>query len=415
MAKWVSAAEAVYAIKPGASVILPPGCGEATAVTAALLQDSERLKGTRLYSGLLLGEYPFLSDPHRARFSYGTWHVMGPVRKFIDDGAVDFYPLRASRVTSFMRRKGIDVAVVQVSPPDENGYCSLGVSTSYTFPLAQCAGLVVAEVNEQMPRTRGPCQIAESSITYAVRCDYPLIEYRSAVPDEISMKIAAHIEPLIPDNAVLQIGIGGVPEAILLALNASKRRGLRLYGMGIDSAVDLFEAGVLADDGPSMIAAELMGTRRLFDWVDGNERCQMCDFRALFDFASAPSPLISVNSALEVDLWGNANSEVMDNHQISGIGGSLDFMDLATRIAGGKCILALSATAKKGTVSKVVPRLDKVPQTIQRSAVHYIATEYGAVDLSLLSLDQRAEAMIRIAAPPFRDQLWNDYRALRSH
>jgi acyl-CoA hydrolase len=188
-----------------------------------------------------------------------------------------------------------------------------------------------------------------------------------------------------------------------------------MFGMGIDGAVDLWEAGVLATDRPAMIGAELMGTTRLFDWAHENERCEMRDFAGLFDPARAKGlgPIISINSTLEIDLWGNANSEVAGTSQVSGVGGSVDFMELAVRSGSGKSILALAATAKNGSVSKIVTRLSGVPYTIPRSAVQWVATEYGVVDLSVLSLDERAKAMVGLAAPQFRDQLWNDYLALR--
>ncbi len=415
MAKWVSAAAAAAAIKPGSSIVLPPGCGEASAFTDALLGDSERLAGSRLFSGLLLGEYPFLAEPHRRNLAFGTWHVMRPVRPLIDEGKVDFYPLRASQVVGFLSRKRVDVAVVQVSPPDERGYCSVGVSTSYPFPVATAAPTVIAEVNPRMPRTRGQPQLHESAITYAIETDHPLTEYKAGIPDDTSRQIARLIEPLIPDNAALQIGIGGIPEAILMSLQSSGRRGLTLFGMGIDGVVELWEAGMLATDRPAMVAAELMGTTRLFQWVHENDRCEMCSFPALFDPSrtAALGSIVSVNSTLEIDLWGNANSEVAGGSQVSGLGGSLDFMDAAARSPGGKCILALAATAKGGKISKIVPRLSNVPHTIPRSSTQWVATEYGVVDLSILSLDERAEAMIGLAAPQFRDGLANEYAALR--
>lgn len=415
MAKWVTAAEAVAAIEPGAKIVLPPGCGEATAFTTAMLEDSGRLAGCRLYSGLLLGEYPFLAEPHVSRLAYGTWHVMRPARPLIDAGRVDFYPIRASQVARLLAHAGIDVAVVQVSPPDANGYMSVGVSTSYPYPVARSAPVVIAEVNPRMPRTLGECRLHESEITYAFEADHPLVEYRASAPDDLSIRIAGFVAPLIPDNAALQIGIGGIPEAILLALRESARRGLTMFGMGIDGAVDLWDAGVLATDRPAMIGAELMGTTRLFDWAHENEQCDMRDFAGLFDPARAKAlgPLVSINSTLEIDLWGNANSEVAGSSQVSGVGGSVDFMELAVRSGSGKSILALAATAKNGSVSKIVTRLSGVPYTIPRSAVQWVATEYGVVDLSVLSLDERAKAMVGLAAPQFRDQLWNDYLALR--
>jgi len=341
---------------------------------------------------------------------------MRPARRLIDAGSVDFYPLRASQVVKFLTRKKVDVAVIQVSPPDNDGYCSFGVSTSYPFPIAGIARTVIAEVNPEMPRTAGNCRIHVSHISQAVHTDHPLMEYQGGIPDAISARIALHIEPLVPDGATLQIGMGNIPEAIVQTLKSSGRCGLRFFGMGVDGVVDLWESGMLATDGPVLVAAELMGTRRLFDWVDRNARCEMLDFPQLFS-GSRPevsSNFISINSTLEIDLWGNANSEVAGTSQVSGVGGSLDFIELAMRCPTGKVILALTATAKDGAISKIVPRLSNVPHTISRSAVQYVVTEYGAVDLSMLGLDERADAMIGLAAPQFRDELWNKYRALRN-
>jgi 4-hydroxybutyrate CoA-transferase len=415
MTQWTTAEGAVRAIEPGATILLPPGCGEATAFEEALVMDRERLRGARLFSGLLLSEYPFLAPSRPPAFDYGTWHVMRPVRQALAAGDVRYFPLRASQVPGFVSRRGIDVAVVHVSPPDAAGYCSLGVSPSYSYPAARATPVLIAQVNRAMPRTRGDCRLHVSSFTHAFEVDSPLVEYRASTPDAISTRIAALVEPLIPDGASLQIGIGAIPEAILLALRDSGRRNLRLYGMGVDGAVDLWESGTLARNGPALIGGELMGTRRLFDWAHDHARCEMRDFPALFDPSRVAGVdcLVSLNSALEVDLWGNANSEVASGVQVSGLGGSLDFMEQASRTLGGRRILALAATAKQGSVSTIVPTLAAIPQSIPRSAVQWIATEYGAVDLSMLDLDARAEAMVGLAAPAFRDTLWNDYRAAR--
>jgi 4-hydroxybutyrate CoA-transferase len=397
--------------------VLPPTCGTPAGLADVLADDSERLAGSRLWSGLLLDGYAFTREPHVQRFRYGTWHVSSAISELVDAGRVGSYPLRASQVIDFLRdKRAADVVVVQVAPPDDEGYCSLGVSGSYVHAAARQARILIAHVNPRMPRVPGPCRIKLADATFAVTHEQDLVEHPSPVADETSRRIAEWIEPLVPDGATLQIGFGSVPEAVLEALRHSGRRDLTFWGMATDGTVTLDEADMLRrGHAPAVVTHDVLGTRRVFDWLHRNDRARLVDYgvtTSVGEIGRVPR-FISINSAVEVDLEGNANAEVVAGRQISGVGGGPDFADGARRSAGGMSVLALPSTARAGTVSRIVPRLSGGPHSLPRTAVQRVITEHGAVDVSLLDLDERAEALIGIAAPEFRDELWAAHAADR--
>lgn len=404
-------------IPPGSSILLPPTCSTPVGLDVELADASERLAGSRVWSGLLLGDYPFVESPHRDRLRYGTWHVAQRIAGPAADGLLDSYPIRASQVIDFIRRVGADdVVIVQVAPPDEDGYCSLGVSGSYTYAAARSARVLIMQVNPRVPRVAGPCRLKLDDADIVVTQEQELFEYPSAAPDETSKRIAARIEPLVPDGATLQIGFGSVPEAVLEDLRQSGRRDLTIWGMATDAVVTLAESGMLRDGPePAVYTHEVMGTRRIFDWLDQNPTVRLLDY----DFCTSVAEMggrpdfVSINSAIEVDLEGSANAEVLAGRQISGVGGGPDFADGARRSPGGVSVVALPATARRGQVSRIVPRLQGAPHSLPRTTVQYVVTEHGAVDLSVLSLESRAEAMIGLAAPEFRDDLWDAYETGR--
>lgn len=405
--------DCVRQIPPGSSILLPPTCATPLGLEQFLALESDRLVGSQLWSGLLLGSYPFTEDPHRHRLRYGTWHVSRRISGLAEAGLIDSYPLRASHVVDFIRAKGADdVVVVQVAPPDADGYCSLGVSGSYVYAAARSARMLIAHVNPAMPRVPGPCRIKLDDAALVVTHEQPVQEHAPPPPDETSARIAGHVEPLIADGSTLQVGFGAVPEAVLEVLRQSGRRNLAIWGMVTDAVVTLHEEGMLREgDGPAVRTHDVLGTRRVFDWLHDNDRVELVDNSVCVEvgeIARVPR-FVSINSAIEVDLEGNANSEVVAGHQISGVGGGPDFADGARRSRGGVSVLALPATARGGQVSRIVPRLTAVPHSLPRTFVQHVVTEYGAVDLSLLSLEARAEALISIAAPQFRDELWEAY------
>jgi 4-hydroxybutyrate CoA-transferase len=409
--------DGVARIPAGSSILLPPTCGTPLGIEEALAADSERLAGSRLWSGLLLGTYPFAEEPHRDRLRYGTWHIGRPISGLAEAGLIDAYPLRASDVIDFIRCKGAgDVVIVQVAPPDADGYCSLGVSGSYAYAAACSARMLIAVVNPAVPRAPGPCRIRLDDAAVVLDVDQELRQHRAPAPDETSRRIAAWIEPLIEDGMTLQVGFGSVPEAVLEILRQSGRRDLGIWGMATDAVVDLAEAGMLREGpAPAVRTHDVMGTHRIFEWLHDNDRVELVDNRVcseVGEIARVPR-FVSINSAIEVDLEGNANSEVVGGVQMSGVGGGPDFADGARRSAGGASVLALPATARGGQVSRIVPRLTGVPHSLPRTSVQHVVTEYGQADLSLLSLEQRAEALIALAAPQFREGLWEAHRQAR--
>jgi acyl-CoA hydrolase len=393
----VNAADALSAIAPGSTIALTPGCSEPTELVAALCADSRRLAGSTVLSGLLLGSYPFLDEP----FEYGTWHVMRPAR-----GRSRFYPLRGSDLRGFLARRSIDVALVQLAPPDGNGLCSTGVSSSYTPDLIASAAQVIAEINPRMPRTRGTL-IPFSDLDAVVEVDHPLVEYRERRPPETAAAIARSIEPLIHDGATVQTGIGGIPEAVLELLARGPLQNLECYGMASDAVVALAEAGKLRAGDDSVVAVELMGTQRLFDWADRNPALRMETFDAALDPAriAGHDEFVSINTAVEVDLSGAVNSESVGGAQISGIGGGFDFIEGARLSPDGLSIVALASTAGADRRSTIVPRLGDAPTSVPRHTVNVVVTEHGVADLRDLSLDERAEALIALAHPDHRDAL----------
>lgn len=409
MGRWVSLAEAVGTVEGTSAVVLPPGAGGANAVEREIARQAERLRGLDVYSGLLLSDYPFLRDGIR----YTTWHVMGPVREAVAEGSVRFLPIRGSQVSHLFGtgRLPLDVAVVHVSPPDGDGLCSLGTSTSYPLTLARLAPTVIAQVNPRMPRVAGDASLHLGEIDLLVEVDEPLGEHARSAITPTAAAIGDHLVGLIPSGATLQVGIGAIPEALLQNLCAADVGDLRIYGMGVDAITALAAAGRLRSTGggqPSALCAELMGTATLFDYADGNPALEMHTFDTILDPAHIArfEGFVSVNSAVQVDLMGQANVEHLGGAQLSGVGGGYDFAQGAWLSPGGKCIIAMPSTNRRGDVSRIVARLDPTaPVGVPRHFTQYVVTEHGVADLAGLGLRERAEALIAVAAPQFRDEL----------
>lgn len=415
IAKIVSLNEAISRIKPGSNLVIPPGCGEPQTLVDGLVSDCQRLKDTRILSGLLLSDYKFLAPGVIENFKYSTWHVMKANRDLVSNGSVEFLPARASQVPMVLDKIGLDAAFIQVSPPDCYGYCSLGVSVSYPLMVAKRAKTVIAEINAQMPRTLGNSFIHLSEIDWAIEVDRPLISYKSSTADQVSRQIGSYVLDMIPDGAIIQFGIGSVPEALLELLKDVGKR-VSIWGMGIDSIVDLAEAGVLKPiPGKgicSVVSAELMGTEKLFNFAHNNPMVEMhpASYTINPEVMGRYENFISINSAVQVDLWGQANVEYAGGKQISGVGGGFDFVEGAVLSSGGKSILAIPSTSGKGKNSTIVPRLSSsVPIGNPRHTVQYVVTENGVASLFAKSLHERAEALISIANPEYQDKLWSDY------
>jgi len=402
---------AVERLRPGMKVLLPPGCGEPVALVGEICRQAERLAGLTLMGGLHLGDFPF-ARPEAAPLRVATWH-MSP-RLAAAGSRVEFVPMRYfDLVTEFNRggRWAPDAVLVHCAPPDARGYLSLGVSVSVSLPAARRAPLVIAQVNPNMPRTRGNASLHESQVDAWVEVDEPLLEYPPPAVGAVERAIGSAVAALVPDGATVQVGVGAVPQAVLEALGGHRR--LALHSLLVDAAVGLVERGVVDNSAKRvhrgrMDIAEVMGTRRLFDFVHDNVLVNMETSELVHDptFVAQLDCFVAINSALEVDLTGQVTAESLGGRQVAGIGGQFDFVLGARHSRGGASIIALPSTGRDGSVSRVVPRLGAgAAVTTPRFLADWVVTEFGAARLTGRAARERAAALIAVAHPRFREEL----------
>lgn len=398
--------EVIARIPDGSRVILPHGSLEPTGFYEAFRDGNERFRDLHLYSGLQFGDYAYLDRGLGDHFTYTTWQASAKLRPLFAEHKVDFLPLRFRDVLRVVSRGGAiapDVVVIQAAPP-ENGRLNLGISVSLYQHLIRVTPLVIAEINPNMPRTRGHTEIPVELVTWAIESDRPLGQYLTPRRSERDEKIADHVLDLIPDDAWVQIGVGAIPDLVLCRLH--EVRGAHLHsGMLTDGLIDFVER---SRHDVKAVTGEVCGTPRLYEWMRQTKAVELHPTSVTHGYESiARLPrFVSVNSAVEVDLHGQINGETVGGVQMSGAGGSLDFVDGAAASEGGMAILALRATTENGKFSKIVRRLcAETPATIPRVSVDHVVTEYGVARLRGKTLRQRAEALREIAHPDFRDQL----------
>lgn len=406
----ISAADAIARLPRGARIVASPGCGTPETLLTALGDAGG--EGRTLYSGLQLGAYPFLDAVAQGALQYVTWHPAGPARALVDSGEVHYVPTRASAVPGLLDQWGTTAAIVRVSPPDADGRCSLGPSASYVTHAVARADVVLAEIDPSVPRTHGDTTVDAAVITAFVEADTPMCHFPAARRTPTSDAVADHLLGLLPADPTLQLGIGAVPESFTAALGEAGVRGLRIVGMANDAMVDLAEAGALARLDPgspvTISAAELMGGPRLMDFADENPSVEVRDSRTSHHpMALARHPrLVSVNSAVEVDLDGQVSSERAGGRQVSGIGGSADFAEAAFGSDGGLSVIALTSTAAGGSTSRIVPHLPAAAvTTVARHTPDVVVSEHGVAWLRGRTQQQRREALIAIAHPDHRAAL----------
>jgi 4-hydroxybutyrate CoA-transferase len=392
-------------VAPGQRVLLGTAAGAAMTLQRALADDRERLATLRLCGGMQLGGYDFMEPVRAGAWDYDTWHVMPPVRDDVASGRVGFHLCRGGAVPDLIRRLAPDVFLTTVSPPDADGHVSFGASVSYALSALDVVPTVIAEINPNMPFTRGRTTAHVDRFAALVDAELPLPGHRSRTPSEVDARIAEHVRPLVPDGATVQIGIGAVPETLLADWTADPPPGLRLFGMGVDGMVGLLER---LDRPGAFVGGELLGTELLYRYAHDQptiEQRPIAEILSVPRLAAIPR-FVSINGAIEVDLSGQVNGEWARGVQISGPGGSFDFLDAASLSSGGLSIVALRSTSLGGSVSTIVGRLaPDTPVTAPRHAVQVVVTEHGVADLRGRTLAQRAEALTAIAAPEFRAEL----------
>jgi acetyl-CoA hydrolase len=415
----VSADEAVKHIQSGQRIFLTGNCSTPQKVLSALVNYAPNLSDVEICQALTIGPADYVSPEMEGHLRVNTMFISSNVRKAVHEGRADFTPVLLSEFTLLFKNKilPIDVALIHVSPPDEHGFCSFGIETGLTKSPADSANIIIAEVNQRMPRTLGDSFIHVSRLNYIVPVNYPLAEMAMGEDetDEETEKIAVFIAELIPDGATMQMGIGAIPDAVLKYLYDKKDLGIHTE-LFSDGVIELVNAGVLTNAQKSLhqgkiVAGFLIGTNRLYDWADDNPLIELHPTEYVNDpFVIAQNDrMVAINSAIEVDLTGQVCADSIGPKLYSGVGGQLDFIYGASRSKEGVPIIAMPSitTLRDGNVlSRIVVMLKEGAGVVtSRNHVRYVVTEYGVADLYGKTIRQRANSLINIAHPEFRDEL----------
>jgi acetyl-CoA hydrolase len=412
----VTADEAVKVIKDGQRLFLTGNVSVPNKILAALVDYAPNLKDIEICQALTVGEDAYTAPEMEGHLRINTIFVSANVRKAVHEGRADFTPVLLSEFPLLFKERvlPLDVALIHISPPDEHGFCSLGVEVGLTKSAAESAKIIIAEVNQQMPRTLGDAFIHVSKLDYMVPVDYNLPELAmgSGEASEITKTIAGHCAELIPDGATMQMGIGAIPDAVLKFLFDKKDLGVHTE-LFSDGVIDLVEAGVLTNAQKTLhpgkiIAGFILGTQKLYRWVNDNPLCEFHPTEYVNDpFVIAQNDkMVAINSAIEVDLTGQICADSIGPKIYSGVGGQLDFIYGASRSKGGVPIITLPSTTKGDSITRIVSKLKHGAGVVtSRNHVRYVITEYGVADLYGKTIRQRAEALINIAHPKFRETL----------
>lgn len=411
--KVTSKEKAISQIKSEDTVVFGHAAGEPTTLVDELVRQKERLRNVKIIHMVPLGECKYCLPEMKDNFRHISLFAGAGTRKAIREERADYTPVFFSEIPRLFRDNiiPVDVALIQLSLPNEQGDMSFGVSIDYTLQASKSAKLVIAEVNKQMPRTMGS-SIHFSDVDLIVETDRPLSELTPPMVTEIEEKIGKNIASLVPNNANLQLGIGGIPDAALKFMMNKKDLGIHSE-MFSDGVVELYEKGIITNKynnlNPGKFTATfLMGTKKLYQFVDNNPNVEMypVDYTNNVMYAGKVDKLISINSALQIDLFGQVCADTLGYQQFSGVGGQVDFVRASSLSRGGKSIIALPSTNKAGTISRIVGKLyDGSCVTTSRNDVHYIVTEYGIADLRGKTIRERAKKLIEIAHPNFHEQL----------
>ncbi|ERJ82820.1 putative butyryl-CoA:acetate CoA-transferase [Peptostreptococcaceae bacterium oral taxon 113 str. W5053] len=410
--KVVTAEEAVKHIASGNRVVVGHACGEPSYLLDVMVANKEQYENVEIVHMVAMGKAEYCLPENRKHFRHNAIFVGGTTRKAVEEGRADFTPVYFHEVPKlFKTTLPVDVALIQVSPMDEHGYCSFGVSSDYTKPAAEEAKMVIAQVNKEMPHTMGDNFIHISDIDFVVEHDAPLIELPNPKIGDIEREIGRHCASLINDGDTLQLGIGAIPDAVLSFLGDKKDLGIHSE-MFSDGVLGLVDKGVINNKKKTFkkgkfIVTFLMGTKKLYDFVHDNPAVELYPVNFVNDpkVIMQNDNLVSINSCVQVDLMGQVASESIGIKQISGVGGQVDFVRGANMGNNGRAIMAMPSTVK-GKVSKIVPLLDEgAATTTGRCDVDYVVTEYGVAQLKGHTLRERARALIKIAHPDFREEL----------
>ncbi|APS37802.1 acetyl-CoA hydrolase/transferase family protein [Salegentibacter sp. T436] len=411
--KILSAQDAVAKVKSGDRIFIQGAAMTPVTLIDALCDRYNELTDVEIIQIHTEGKAKYTEEPYAGSFSINTCFVAGNVRNAVNSNKGTYIPIFLSEIHNLFRRDilPLDVAFIQVSPPDKHGYCSLGVSVDITLPAIQKAKKVIAQINPNVPRTHGDGIIHSSQIEAAIEVNQPIFATSVTAPTGIEKQIGIHVAELIDDGATLQMGIGGIPNVVLNNLQNHKNLGIHTE-MFSDGILPLVKSGVITGASKEIKTGKLVtcfaiGSPDLYDFIDDNPIVHFKEAAYTNDTAIIrQNPKVTaINSAIEIDLTGQVCADTIGKYQFSGVGGQMDFIRGAALSEGGKPIIAMPSITKNG-ISKIVPFLKEgAGVTTTRAHVHYIATEYGVVNLYGKNLKQRAKELISIAHPDHREQL----------
>ncbi|HAA12367.1 MAG TPA: 4-hydroxybutyrate CoA-transferase [Cytophagales bacterium] len=410
---YVSPGEAVQVVRSGHRVFLHTAAATPSALVQALADRYQELSDVELVSAHTEGPMPFEEPPFADSFYINTFFVGANVRKYVQNGSASYIPMFLSEIPRHFRsgEMPLDVAMVTVSPPDKHGYVSLGISVDISLAACQTAQYIIAEVNPHMPRTHGDGVLHISQIHAWSWNPNPLPEYKGHAPTEAETAIGKHIANLVEDGSTLQMGIGSIPDAVLAQLGNHKDLGVHTE-MFSDGVIPLVQNGVINNKKKriypnKIVTGFVFGSQKVYDFVDDNPIIRLMDVSWVNDtrIIRKNPKVVAINSAIEVDMFGQVCADSIGTKQYSGVGGQMDFVRGASLAEGGKPILALPSVTQKG-VSRIVPFLKKGASVVTtRAHVHYVVTEYGVAYLYGKNLQQRAKAIIKVAHPDHRENL----------
>ncbi len=413
--KITSVAAALQHIQSGNRIYVGGGAGVPVKLTKGLTDRAPELTDVEVAHILTFAPAAYTEPEYAKNFRVNALFIGANVRDAVNDGRADFTPIMLSEIPDMFRERGtlpLDVALISVSPPDDHGFCSFGVEVGTTKPAAEAARIIIAEVNQQMPRTLGDSFIHVSRLNHIVETDYPIPEapQGGSTPDHLT--IGKLIAALIPDGATLQMGIGSIPDAVLQYLGNHRDLGVHTE-LFSDGVIDLVEQGVITCAKKNfhpgkIIAGFLFGTKRLYEFIHNNPMIEMHPT----DYVNDPfnvarnEKMVAINSAIQVDLTGQVCADSIGTRLYSGVGGQLDFMRGAARSKGGLPIVGMLSTARSGTVSRIVPTLAEGSGVVTtRYDVHDVVTEFGVAHLYGKTIRQRAKALIAVTHPQFKEEL----------
>ncbi len=415
--KVTTAEKAVSVIKSHDRIFMTGNCAVPQRLLSRLVERAPSLEDVEIVQVLTIGRADHVGPGMEGHLRVNTLFISDNVRAAVNEGRADFTPCRLSEIPLLFTSGALplDVAMIHVSPPDEHGFCSLGVEVGITKAAASVAKVVIAEVNLRMPRTLGDSFIHISRITHAVPVDYEIPEHAMGEPSELSMKIGRHVADLIEDGSTLQMGIGAIPDGVLHYLKEKKNLGIHTE-LFSDGVIDLYERGIINGEKKSlhkgkMVAGFLLGSKKLYDFVDNNPVVELHPTEYVNDpyVIRQNDRMVAINSAIEVDLTGQVCADSIGPRLFSGVGGQLDFIRGAARSKGGKPIIALPSSGSNRSgerYSRIVAMLRPGAGVVTtRNDVHYIVTEFGVANLYGKTIRQRARALVDVAHPDFRAEL----------